>query len=92
MKKRIVELDIAKAISIAIIVFSHLTFSGQFQRNFVSLFDVPVFFILSGFFKNTSFKESISEGIKRYLVPAYFFLLLDIFKDIFISNGFVSFF
>lgn len=43
MKKRIVELDIAKAISSAIIVFSHLTFSGQFQRNYVSLFDVPVF-------------------------------------------------
>lgn len=50
MKKRIVELNISKAISIAIVVFSHLTFSGQFQRNFVSLFDVPVFFILSGFF------------------------------------------
>lgn len=43
MKKRIVELDIAKAISIAIIVFSYLTFSGQFQRDFVSLSDVPVF-------------------------------------------------
>lgn len=50
MKKRIVELNISKAISIAIVVFSHLTFSEQFQRNFVSLFDVPVFFILSGFF------------------------------------------
>lgn len=43
MKKRIVELDIAKAISIAIVLFSHLTFSGQFQRDFVSLSDVPVF-------------------------------------------------
>lgn len=43
MKKRIVELNISKAISIAIVVFSHLTFSGQFQRDFVSLSDVPVF-------------------------------------------------
>ena len=43
MKKRIVELNISKAISIVTVVFSHLTFSGQFQRNFVSLFDVPVF-------------------------------------------------
>lgn len=71
-----------------LIIFSHLTFTGQFQRDFVSLFNVPVFFILSGyFFKDTTFRDSFSKGVRRYLIPAYIFLLFDILKDVIVEKN-----
>ena len=88
MKNRIVELDLAKGFAILLIVFSHLTYQNQFQRNFVSLFHVPIFFIIAGyFFKNKSIKEYMSKGLKKYLLPAYIFLIFDILKDIIIDKN-----
>lgn len=92
MQKRIVEFDIVKAVSIVLIVFSHLTYTDQFQRNFVSLFNVPIFFILSGyFFRNKTFAEVFSKSVERYLIPAYIFLSIDILKDIVIDKNILFF-
>lgn len=97
-KRRDVTIDIAKGIGIILVVFSHLTFNGQMQRILVHSFNMPLFFIISGYlFKEKKLKEVFKKGIKSYIIPAYILLLLDIVKEcimqksIFIFDNFFEF-
>ena len=97
-KRRDVTIDIAKGIGIILVVFSHLTFNGQMQRILVHSFNMPLFFIISGYlFKEKKLKEVFKKGIKSYIIPAYILLLVDIVKEcimqksIFIFDNFFEF-
>lgn len=48
VRERILWVDAAKGIGIAMVVFSHLTEPGQGSRTFVFSFHMPLFFFLSG--------------------------------------------
>ncbi|MDO4623708.1 MAG: acyltransferase family protein [Eubacteriales bacterium] len=82
--ERIDWIDTAKGIGIILVVFSHLTTDGQFLRNFIFSFHMPLFFFLSGFLsvrsgkaKKYSFREYLLRRIKRLYVPYFICLVLD---------------
>lgn len=77
--KRIEAIDIAKGICIFAIVLAHIWRAG-YERWFVSSFNVPVFFVLSGL--TYCFKDDIKGNfIKRFkhlLIPYYVWALISI--------------
>lgn len=79
MKNRIEAIDLVKGMAIILVIFGHLTFDNEIQRTLVYSFHMPLFMILSGFcFHGTHIRQAIKKSIKRYLLPAYATLLLDI--------------
>lgn len=74
-------IDIAKGIGIICVAFSHLTFANQIQRNIIHAFNMPLFFLISGFlYKEREIKENFIKGARNYLFPAYIFLGIDMLK------------
>ena len=68
-KRRDVTIDIAKGIGIILVVFSHLTFNGQMQRILVHSFNMPLFFIISGYlFKEKKLKEVFKNNTCLYSI------------------------
>ena len=62
INKRNKALDISKGIGIILVVFSHLTYNDQIQRIIVHSFNMPLFFIISGYlFKEREIKEVIKK-------------------------------
>ncbi len=82
-KKRLSEPDIAKCICISIVILQH---SGLLPNNlfqFFIMFDIPLFFFLSGFVsakstKKTAFLEYLKQKTKRLLLPYFLFYLIDV--------------
>lgn len=53
IKRRIIEVDISKGLGMCMVVFGHFNMYGigmEQLSNFIYVFHVPLFFILSGFF------------------------------------------
>ena len=72
-KKRIEWIDLAKALSIFIIVYAH-TYITSTISSFVHLFHVPVFFFLSGLVwrdKEKGMKDKVAALFRELLVPYY---------------------
>ncbi len=65
-------IDIARCISIAIIVYAH-TYDESLISDFVHLFHVPVFFVLSGMVwkKSESWKDFLLEILKSLVIPYF---------------------
>lgn len=77
--KRDKAIDILKCLGIVLVIFSHLSYENQISRVIVHAFVMPLFFIVSAhLFKQKPIKKVLSGGIKRYLLPAYLFLLVDL--------------
>lgn len=94
MKDRIVEFDIMKGILIILMVYCHTGFYSE--SNFINLFHMPVFFIISGFFiknniSNTFFdiKKFVFSKIKQLYIPFVISnLFFCIFNNVFCKIGF----
>lgn len=79
MKNRIEAIDIAKGLGIILVVFGHLTNTGEWQRILVHSFHMPMFMILSGYcFHSDSVIHIVVKAAKRYLIFAYVTLAIDI--------------
>ena len=85
-KQRIAWLDIAKAITILLVVFGH-TLRGGTTFKIVYSFHVATFFLLSGMTcKTDQLKERIKKDVLRILVPYYCFSVLSILIFFFLGN------
>lgn len=72
-------IDILKCLGIVIVIFSHLSYENQALSVIVGSFVMPLFFIVSAhLFKQKSITKVFTSGVKRYLLPAYLFLLVDL--------------
>lgn len=80
-KKRILWADYAKFIAIYLVVLGHTNLpSGNF-RNFIYLFHLPLFFLISGYFDNSlkhSFKSYLFRNIKLLIIPYICFNIINI--------------
>lgn len=94
-KKRIKYIDIAKGITILLMVAGHSGFNGV--DRFVNQFHMILFIFLSGFFFNikcTSFSE-IKTAFKKRCLPLYLFyikcnLIFYLFTNLFYKIGFLN--
>ena len=78
IKQRLAWLDIAKAITIFLVVFGH-TLRGGMAQQIVYAFHVAAFFLLSGITcKTDDLKKRIKNDFLRILVPYYSFSILSI--------------
>lgn len=89
MKQRVEYVDFAKGFCILIIALTH-TFgdSGGQTMELLSIFKIPVFFMLSGFFfrKYESFYVFFKKKTNQLLIPVLFsFLLFSLIWTVFIS-------
>ena len=77
-RNRIAWIDIAKAITILLVVFGH-TIRGGLAQSIVYSFHVPTFFFLSGMTcKTDNVKKRIKNDFLRIMVPYYCFGILSI--------------
>ena len=77
-KQRIAWVDIAKAITMFLVVFGH-TLRDGFAQDIVFSFHVAAFFLLSGMTcKADNLKERIKNDFLRILIPYYCFSVLSI--------------
>ena len=96
---RVMWIDYAKFIGIVLVVCAHQT-TNKGWFDFISAFDIPLFFFLSGFLfsfkKFDSYRQFLKARIKQLLVPyfllnfvAYFFWLFFFkkFDLMFVSSG-----
>jgi fucose 4-O-acetylase-like acetyltransferase len=81
-------LDIAKAIGIFLIVFSHLAIS-KYTADFLWTFHVPLFFFISGFlFKPTTNEVFLTRLKSRLVLPYIYIYLLNVLLVILINQDF----
>lgn len=90
--RRIVWIDIAKAIAMILVFYGHISGSGDnpwfpdLENSIwvIYLFHMPLFFMLSGltFNPNKAWREFIVSRFKRLIIPYFFFSLYGIAKSI----------
>ena len=86
IKQRLSWLDIAKAITIFLVVFGHVLRGGAAHK-IVYSFHVAAFFLLSGVTcKTNHLKQRIKNDFLRIMVPYYFFSILSIIIFYFLGN------
>lgn len=81
MNKRIEWIDVAKGITIILVMIGHYVSYGSQIRNFIFAFHMPLFFILSGYtFKFLDDKKEILKKTKkeiiRFLLPAFLLTII----------------
>lgn len=80
-RKRVLWADYAKFIAIYLVVLGHADLSPGNFRNFIYLFHLPLFFLISGYFDNSSkytFKPFLFRNFKLLVVPYLCFNLINI--------------
>lgn len=85
MEERKRYIDVAKGIGIAIVVFFHININSTID-SFFGVFQMPLFFILSGMlFKERSNIDIIKRKAKSLLVPYFFYGILTFLYGIIIE-------
>ncbi len=83
-KNRINKYDNLKGLAIILIVFANFIIAGDASlsvlKNFIFIFDLPIFFFVSGYFSKSSFDE-INKSFKRLMIP--YFILVIVLKIIY---------
>lgn len=70
MKKRLKYIDIAKGISILLVILGHCLPENNIFRQYIYTFHMPLFFIISGiFYKKLDVKEQLKKDIKLLIIP-----------------------
>ena len=74
--QRTIWIDIAKAIAIIGVATTHITFANKGIDQFISLFCLPLFFIIAGYLFDYSkyqdkFKTFVKKTAKRLIIPGY---------------------
>ena len=82
-KKRLSEPDIAKCICICIVILQHSGLVPNRLFQFFIMFDIPLFFFLSGFVsakssKKLPFPVYLKQKTKRLMLPYFLFYLIDV--------------
>ena len=84
-KQRIAEIDVAKAIGIICVIIGHGT-TGVIH-NYIYLFHMPLFFILSGYMikgEKLSFRQMLIKENKlmsSYLIYSFIFIIIDCLRN-----------
>jgi len=90
MTKRIEYIDIARGIGILLVVLAHNDFAyiSGFGHKLIYSFHMPLFFLLSGYFLNTSipFIDFIKKRFNALLKPYFFTLFLIYFTSVSFDN------
>ncbi len=76
---RIEHIDIAKGIGICLVVIGHTAGLSAGLHDFIYLFHMPLFFIISGYLyhgTHNDYKSYIKKKAKRLLTPFLFFFIL----------------
>lgn len=79
MNNRIIWVDWAKAFGIMIVVYCHIPQDDSFLKYFLGTFQMPLFFMLSGYLHNppqTTFIEQIKKYWKSLIIPYLLFQLI----------------
>lgn len=81
---RIAWIDVAKGITILLVIIGHTLTFGSATRNFIFSFHMPLFFILSGYTFNVAedfpaFFKRVKKLIKHLIYPALFVSGVNIF-------------
>ena len=77
MTKRLQWVDVAKCITIYLVVLAHMFLENQWLWSYIYSFHMPLFFLISGMLhKDDSFKTVVSKSTKRLLVPYAFFFCI----------------
>ncbi len=80
-KKRVLWADYAKFVAIYLVVLGHTNLPFGNFRNFIYLFHLPLFFLISGYFDNSlkySFKSYLFRNIKWLIIPYICFNIINI--------------
>ncbi|WP_337133516.1 acyltransferase family protein [Priestia megaterium] len=90
-KKRLVELDIVKGITIFLVVFGHAGASEGMLGQTLSAFRMPLFFLVSGYlFSNSkylnNFKLLLVDKIRTLILPYFVFCLMSAIVWYFLSS------
>lgn len=80
MNKRNLYIDVIKGLAMILVVIGHLDTKGQFSRDMIYAFHMPLFFILSGLFVHTEsdFKSYFAKTFKTLYVPYAVFVMFDL--------------
>lgn len=91
-KQRLEYIDIARCIGIWTIVFGHTIKGASALHHFVSVFQVPIFFMLTGmtFQMNEEISRGLKKRVKRLLVPYAVFSGISILLFYFMGSFAVS--
>ena len=88
MEGRSREIDYGKAIAVILVVFTHIGFSDYLGRG---LFEMPVFFFVSGYLYSAgkhSFRDYAKKRFNRILIPFWIFMGIYAVVEIFRSQYF----
>ena len=82
-KKRLAEPDIARFICISMVIMQHSGLVPNTLFQFLIMFDIPLFFFLSGFVsakstKKQTFSAYLKEKTKRLMLPYFLFYAVDL--------------
>ena len=87
MGKRIEWIDIAKGMTILLVIVGHTVTNGTVVRDAIFSFHMPLFFILAGYtFREKDWKALLCASVKRLLIP-YFLISLCWHVPLFLSSG-----
>lgn len=96
MAYRVAWLDVARAIGIYAIYLGHFGEEAGPAYRFVFQFHVPLFFFLSGCAETYNKEEAVFGNLKRnvktILLPAYFFAVLSLTRELKVLNIFKMYF
>lgn len=88
---RIKYLDVAKAIGMLAVIYSHFTPTGNipFITKFLYSFHIPLFLMVSGFLahkRNISLKKYISKSFYAYMIPCFIAIFMTVPIYLYIKN------
>ncbi len=87
-KKRLSFIDMAKGVGIILVLFGHLIYTNEYVRVWISVFHMPVFFVLSGITlalgtkDEKNVKDRISRKARSLLIPYMWFSIIYFLVDI----------
>ena len=95
MKERLIWIDIAKGITILLVIIGHTIKTDTFLWRFIFSFHMPIFFIISGYlFKENTLKKLIKKNLKRMFVPylgtSLIIVFIAVFAKMFLHHTFYS--
>lgn len=88
IKDRINWIDVAKGITIVLMIIGHSVTFGSLTRNIIYSFHMPLFFVLAGYtLSNNDLYSSTKKDFKRLIVPIFITLMIDALLSIVILKS-----
>ena len=90
LEKRVLYLDIARGISILLMIIGHVVEKG-IKRSIIFSFHMPLFIIISGmFYKEKSLKEEVKNLLIKLIIPSTLIVFIIVMVESGFENGFLD--